>query len=128
MHNLAILTLLACNGPNDPAAADTAASEGIDDPFISGRACPPDSAVTWESFGQGFVLSHCAGCHSSNLGAGERAEAPIEVNMETQDLVQEWLIRIYARSADENATMPPVDSVLADERVLLGDWLACGAP
>jgi hypothetical protein len=32
------------------------------------------------------------------------------------------------RAADQNATMPPAGAPGEDERTLLGEWLACGAP
>ena len=36
--------------------------------------------------------------------------------------------RIWERSADQHATMPPVGPAAIEERFLLGEWLACGAP
>ena len=104
------------------------ASTGALDPFIPGRDCDESLGITWESFGQGFILSQCAGCHSSNVPEDMRAGAPAGVDFETHELTQQWLERIYARSADEANTMPPVDSIPEEDRIRLGDWLACGAP
>ena len=96
--------------------------------YIEGRECPSDSYLTWESFGEGFMLDHCTGCHSALLEEGQRAGAPLGVDFNTQALVQDQLDRIYARSADDNTTMPPTDTVDTWERAALGEWLACGAP
>ena len=120
---VAALALVACGEADD--AGPTGEPH---DSFIEGRFCEPDDSATWESFGQGFLLDHCTGCHSGNLAESERAGAPLGVDFETRELAQQWLERIYARAADDNVTMPPVDSVPAHERELLGDWLACGAP
>lgn len=35
---------------------------------------------------------------------------------------------IWIRAADQNFSMPPVGPPPEDERALLGEWLACGAP
>lgn len=109
-------------------SATGASTEGLYDPFIDGRHCEEEDGVSWESFGQGFLLDHCTGCHSEMLTVDQRAGAPLGVNFESKEFAEMWLDRIYARAADDNDTMPPVDSVPDFERVLLGDWLACGAP
>ena len=141
MRSAIALVLLACSdgtkSGGDSEAADTATDTTdtdttedtavLNDPYIDGRACPENSSVTWQSFGQGFLLDHCVGCHSENLDEASRAGAPLGVDFNTQALAQTWLARIYARSGDDNTTMPPVDSISPTDRVLLGDWLACGA-
>lgn len=95
---------------------------------IEGRDCPPDSPLTYRNFGEGLMLDHCTGCHGDEVVEGERSGAPITVNLTTQSQVQDWLERVYARSADTNTTMPIVDTISTDDRWRLGDWLACGAP
>ncbi len=133
MRSLALLLLVACNGkasvqnPDDTALSATSTAE-LNDPFITNRHCPPDSAVTWQSFGQGFLLDHCVGCHSDLLEEDYRMGAPLDADFNTQQQTQDWLVRLYERAADENTTMPPVDSVSAEQRYLFGEWLACGAP
>ncbi|MEM7157702.1 MAG: hypothetical protein AAF799_32980 [Myxococcota bacterium] len=110
-------------GEDEPEASTGA----VDDPFIPGLECDDELGITWESFGQGFILSQCAGCHSSYIPEDMRAGAPVGIDFETHELTQQWLLRIYARAADED-TMPPIDGVPSDERVMLAEWLACGAP
>lgn len=129
-YALSFTLLLACapDKEGDTSApldtADTAAATSV----IDGRVCPPGSPLTWQSFGQGFLLDHCVGCHSSQLAEGQRAQATLGVDFDTQPGAQQWLQRIYARSADANDTMPPAGGVTEQQRQLLGDWLACGAP
>lgn len=92
------------------------------------RPCPPDSGLTWENFGGGYVLSYCTTCHHSALPADMRQLAPIAINFETVELVRAQADRVWARAADQNQTMPPVGAPADDQRALLGEWLACGAP
>jgi len=109
--------------------ADTAmiATEGPWGSFPE-RWCPPDSELTWEGFGGPFMLDYCTGCHHSGLPEGMRQKAPLGVDFETLALVRAQADRIWARAADQNATMPPVGPPDADLRAMLGEWLACGAP
>jgi hypothetical protein len=95
---------------------------------LAERPCPEDSILDGNNFGVPFFLTHCNGCHSDGLPEDERQGAPAAVNFNTLDDVRGQDDRIWARAADHNLTMPPVDSVPADARVQLGEWLACGAP
>lgn len=92
------------------------------------RPCPEDSFVTYENFGWPHMLTFCTGCHSSMLPADMRQGAPIEVNFESVQDVRQQAGRIWARSGDQHLSMPPVGPAADQERVLLGEWLACGAP
>jgi hypothetical protein len=92
------------------------------------RPCPEDSELTWENFGGPFVLTYCTGCHHSELPAGMRQDAPQSIDFENVALVRDHAPRVWARAADQNATMPPAGAPASDERELLGEWLACGAP
>ncbi len=92
------------------------------------RPCPPDSVLSYANFGQPFMLNWCTGCHSGDLAARDRAGAPVGVDLDTLRGVRDHAARIWARSADDNLTMPPVGTADATERFLLGEWLACGAP
>ena len=92
------------------------------------RPCPDDSDLTWENFGGPFVLTYCTGCHHSELPADVRQNAPYAINLESVELVRTNADRMWARAADQNATMPPAGAAADVERTLLGEWLACGAP
>lgn len=95
---------------------------------LAERPCPEDSYVTYENFGRPFLLSWCNGCHSADVPDGMRQGAPIDVNFDAPGDAAAWAERIWARSGDQNATMPPIGPPGAEERALLGEWLACGAP
>lgn len=102
----------------------------VDEPptRLSERACPPDSFLTYESFGGPFIYSYCSGCHSKDLPEGMRQDAPIGSDFDTLESTRAWADRIWARAADHNLTMPPIGGPDDDEREMLGEWLACGAP
>lgn len=92
------------------------------------RPCPEDSILTSENFGAPFMLTYCNGCHSSSLGADERADAPLDMNFDTLADVRAQAPRIWMRAADHNASMPPYGAPAQSERTRFGEWLACGAP
>lgn len=136
-----LLSLASCSSEQGPETSDTDATGGTTDvastgattgaaayPSLGERPCPPDSALTAEDFGGPFMLTYCTGCHHASLPAGERAGAPLGVDFETLTKIRAQADRIWARSGDQNATMPPIGPAPADERAKLGEWLACGAP
>jgi hypothetical protein len=150
-HGFVLLLLMACSENTDPhqpspvpdtfdeVSPDTNADTNADtallpdvpthvEGLIEGRMCPTDSTANYDNTGGPFLLNWCTGCHSSLLPQGERAGAPLGVDFDTPAGIEEQLLRIYARSADNNVTMPPVGGVSAHERTLLGDWITCGAP
>lgn len=143
-ERLVLALLLACSPQDggDDAASSTAASTGSSGAAseaapttgdaswasLDERPCPEDSLLTTENFGGPFILTYCTGCHHSSLGAGERAGAPPDMNFDTLAEVRAHAPRIWARAADDNASMPPIGAPAADERTRLGEWLACGAP
>lgn len=142
---LLLVMLLACSPQDDEATSTASSGEASDSsgsadsgettPTTGGagwasldeRPCPPDSILSAENFGGPFMLTYCNGCHSKNLGAGERADAPIDMNFDTLTDVRAHAPRIWARAGDHNASMPPYGAPPADERARLGEWLACGA-
>lgn len=92
------------------------------------RPCPDDSFLSFENFGAIHLLNYCTGCHSSGLPADQRQGAPIEIDFDDLEDVRAHAPRIWARAGDHNVTMPPAGGAPEDERALLGEWLACGAP
>jgi len=115
----------------DADAETTSETGAVDDgPWdsLDERPCPTDSFLTYENFGGPFVNNNCTGCHHSALADGERQNAPPGSDFETVALIRTHADRIWARSGDDNATMPPAGPPAAEERALLGEWLACGAP
>lgn len=92
------------------------------------RPCPDDSYLSFESFGGPFLITWCNGCHAVGLPEAERQGAPLGVDFDDIGLIRAQAERIWARSGDHNLTMPPVAGPEDDERAMLGEWLACGAP
>lgn len=105
-RSTAICFLLACGGG--------ASSTGID---IANLTCPPDSTLTYESYGRLAVQEHCLSCHAGK-------ESPRLDNVER--------IRTHARAildaAVATTAMPADADMTFAEREMLGEWLACGAP
>jgi hypothetical protein len=125
--------LYACSG-SDPAvpamtmSGDGSAPETSGPSPIPGRACPDNSPLTYQSFGQPFFSSWCTGCHSSALSADLRRGAPADVNFDTLAMIRAKLGVVFTMAGDDHTTMPPAGGPPADLRHQLGDWLACGAP
>jgi len=138
------MSLASCTGDHVPSDSDTTGDASsttgttgapttgttgaADYPGLDERPCPEDSILTAENFGAPFMLTHCTGCHHAALKEGERAGAPLDVDFESLDKVRAQAARIWARAADQNASMPPVGPPPEAERAQLGEWLACGAP
>lgn len=126
--------------PGNDGAAGMSASEpdaGPPAPAHSGpfaalaeRPCPEEgelAELSYESFGAPFFLSYCQGCHGSARAEGQRQGAPVAITFDDAAAIRRHAERIWARAADQNATMPPVGRPPAREREKLGAWLACGA-
>jgi uncharacterized membrane protein len=87
----------------------------------------PETLVTYETFGAPFLISWCRGCHSSELTGAMRQRAPSGVNFNTVEDARDHAARIAVR-AGPGGTMPPVGGPSPDERMLLVEWIGCGAP
>jgi len=99
------LVLSACGGGD---------STGID---ISALECPTDSTLTYQTFGQTFFNDNCLQCHAGR-------ESP---RLDTTDKIRANKQRIL-EAAVGSTFMPEGKDISLDERQLLGEWLACGAP
>jgi len=102
-------------------------------------ACPPDNALTYRSFGDGFLRTWCTGCHSSTLAASDRQDAPGDVNFDraalykphARDVYDRAVLEPHALLVDPNAAatpMPPAGVVPEADRRRLAQWIACGSP
>lgn len=112
------------------SSGDGESSSGGEIPSsVPGRDCPPDSFLDATNFGMPFITTWCTGCHSSDLvGDTERQMAPAEYDFDSLDAIRSSVLMVYLNAADEHEDMPPAGGPSAEERELLGDWLACGAP
>ena len=97
-----------------------------------GAVCPPDSHLTWENFGEPFLLTWCTSCHSSHLsGEGdpnERQNAPLGSDFDTYAHYLDWAEDVDDRAGGNNTSMPPAGGPTEAERVMLSEWIACGSP
>ena len=118
--------LLGCGGEGTPEP-ETPPPPGAPE-TLAERACPEESFLTFQDFGGPFFFDWCTGCHSSAMPEGERQGAPPGVDFDTLEDMRAWADRIWARAGDHNETMPPIGGPHEEERVALGEWLACGAP
>jgi len=84
------------------------------------------STLTYQNFGEPFVLDWCRGCHSSGLPDDMRQGAPLDVNFDDLDHVRAWSVRIATRSAGPLPTMPPAAGPSQEERDMLAEWIQCG--
>lgn len=107
-------------------------------PGVALPACPQDNALTYRSFGAGFLRTWCTGCHSSTLAEADRQDAPGDVNFDRPDFYKKQAQQVYERAvlgghkfvADPGSAspMPPAGLVPANDLRRLGQWIACGSP
>jgi hypothetical protein len=100
-----------------------------DSHMATGATCPPDSTLTYASFGADFMGRFCTRCHS-----GDPSVAPKGLRFESVEAIRAAAHRIDAHAASgpqgTKAAMPPAGNPAPtqEERARLGEWLACGAP
>lgn len=112
---LALSCVLGRRAAEDSAVADTA------DPF-----CADVPVVTYNNFGEGFLLANCQSCHAST--APDRHDAPEEVSFDTVDQVWTWAGSILATATGDAPKMPPRGGIDEADRVRLEWWLRCAEP
>ena len=79
-------------------------------------------APTYHDWTQGFLLSKCQSCHS--IEARERYNAPEDIFFDSFEDAIRLKNRIRS-SVLERESMPPAGGILADEKILLEQWLDC---
>jgi len=89
-------------------------SSGIDSASIT---CPPDSTLTYENFGQPLIADQCLSCHTTKERPALTSQEAIQSNRQA-----------ILSNAVTSTKMPKGSSMQLDERDMLGEWLACGAP
>jgi hypothetical protein len=89
--------------------------------------------LTYTNFGQSFMQMYCVRCHSSQLKGPDRNGAPLLHDFDTLYGIKPFIPHIDETTASgpaaTNTSMPvgaPEPS--NDQRMQLGEWLACGAP
>jgi uncharacterized membrane protein len=81
--------------------------------------------LSWDNFGQGLMSRHCTGCHSSLLPEDMRGEAPLGVDLETEEGFLDWADRVEVRATGSEPTMPPGGGPTEVEVVQLEEYLRC---
>ena len=99
----------------------------------TGATCPTGNTLTYENFGQPFMNAYCISCHSSQVSGAARGGAPVDHNYDSVADVRRWATDIDVHAAAgpsaTNTEMPPaLPRPSQDDRLKLGQWLACGAP
>ncbi|HVK83727.1 MAG TPA: hypothetical protein VM513_06450 [Kofleriaceae bacterium] len=100
----------------------------------TGATCPPTSTLTYQSFGQQFMTDYCVECHDSAKMGSDRNGATIDHDFDTLLGIQSVSNHIdQAAGAGPDAVndqMPPEDEPQPslEERQMLAEWIACGAP
>ncbi|MBX3161122.1 MAG: c-type cytochrome [Deltaproteobacteria bacterium] len=95
--------------------------------------CPTGSTLTYDNFGKSFMERYCTRCHSSELVGAARKGAPSFHDFDTQPGIKGVADHIdettAAGPAATNKGMPP-DGLrpTMEERLQLGEWIACGVP
>lgn len=96
------------------AACATDASTGID---TSTLTCPPDSTLSYETYGKLTIEANCLSCHATKERPRLNTVEEIRAN------------RSAILSAAVGSTRMPASSDMPlPDRELLGEWLVCGAP
>jgi uncharacterized membrane protein len=97
--------------------------------------CCPDQGteLTFEEFGRPFLEDYCLRCHSAAQMGPFRQGAPTDHNFDTREQIVEHAEHIdtAAGAGPEitNQVMPPDEPRPSRaERMMMSEWLACGAP
>ncbi len=93
------------------ACSSSAQSTGIEQ-----LSCAPDSTLTYQNFGKNVIDTQCMSCHDT--------ESP---SLATVAQIRSHAVQIMDEAVYTNA-MPEDGDMSLEERRLLGEWLACGAP
>ena len=88
---VALLTALACGDGGDESEEVEEEKPEAPDPIGNDRPLPPPTALscpngtvlTYENFGEAFMLNYCTSCHSQHLPAAKRGGAPPAANFDT---------------------------------------------
>ena len=115
-------SLWACGG--DPQKSDTGGDgDALPQPISDAPLCDGAPVITWDSWGQGFMVESCQACHAST--SGDRRGAPEGVHFDSREATLEIADRVLARATGGAPSMPPMGGVLDEDRERLLIWLTC---
>lgn len=92
---------------------------------LGGPDCDDAPLVDWHTFGNGFVVTHCQGCHAST--ATDRRDAPVDIVFDTAEDVARFRSAILDAAGSDVPRMPPNGGTTEDDRARLRTWLTCFA-
>ena len=98
------------------ALALAACGSGASSTGIEELACSPTSTLTYENYGKAAIMSACMSCHDTE---SPRLGTQAAIQSRTSELLD---VAVYTDAMPEDGTMT------IEERRMLGEWLACGAP
>ncbi len=123
------------SGTSDSTSSDasTSSASTTDADSSTGADLCAENMLTWENFGEAFMLSWCTGCHNSQLPTAQRAGAPCAVNLDSHAGALPFAANIKLRVVDwqmyeGTKPMPPAAIIPDEELALLREWIDCGAP
>lgn len=127
---LVVGALFGCSSGDPPPAAQQQTA------LETGSTCPDMAhpTITYSGWAQYFFASYCTRCHSSTLTTSdERNGATIHANWDDLPTIRSYTKEIDSFAAGGpngiNHIMPPNGAMPSDdERIMLGEFLACGAP
>lgn len=127
---LALTAFLGCSSDDAPPQQQQMIA------LATGSTCPDADhpTITYSGWAQSFFVSYCTRCHSSELTtSAERNGATPHANWDDLPTIRAYTEEIDRFAAGGpngvNHTMPPSDPTPSDdERIMLGEFLACGAP
>lgn len=98
----------------------------------TGAVCPATAPPTYEGFGRAFLDAYCVRCHTRSVNGAQRRGAPDSVNFEDLgDVLSNRITMDRVAAAGPravNTAMPPGGPAPStEERMRLGEWLACEA-
>ena len=100
--------------------------------FASGCGADTDPAcarsfLRYDNFGSPFIVNWCRDCHSVDLPADMRQQAPAGIDFDNLAEIRHWALAIE-RTTGAGGSMPPAGGPSPSERQMLVEWLDCGAP
>ncbi|MFO0748509.1 MAG: hypothetical protein U1F43_23015 [Myxococcota bacterium] len=118
----AFVALAACDDGGGSSPGPDASAE-VDTSVLPIDWCDDAPVLSWDNFGQGFMVENCQPCHAST--AAVRHDAPDDVTFDTPADIALFRDRILLRATGPTPEMPPAGGVSLDDRALLEAWLRC---
>lgn len=118
LTSMLVAVLCACGGSGEDYGPDDT-SPTVPDPIPNiapvqeptALTCPKGSSLTYENFGESFMLKYCTSCHSQHVPEGQRAGAPVAANFDTPADVSLWRAAILKTTGTTPIIVQPNDGI-----------------